>query len=321
MKRLFGGLLLLVAVAVSIAAAGLAWAHLAVRRERPPLPSAEAIAALAREADLPVGLSFVNTARQAMPRSSVLAPGQDPHPDRPFVMSFAAFVLEWADGRLLLVDAGMDRASALEFGRVTQMLGAQPIEPLASVADTLGAARGRIGGVVFTHLHTDHTNGLIALCSTPTPRIPVFMTEAQATRPNYTTRPGLRHVADAGCADTVTLPPAPLMPLGGFPGAAVIHAAGHTPGSQILAAAMASPDGPRITLLAGDIANNIDGIRSDVPKPFLYSLLVVPEDRERLGEVRRFLRDLEARHGWRVLIAHDQGALDASGVPAWSPRG
>ena len=73
--------------------------------------------------------------------------------------------------------------------------------------------------------------------------------------------------------------------------------------------------------MAGDIANSYDGIESNVGKPALYSLLVVPEDTERLDELRRYLQDLSGRLGATVLISHDQAALETSGITAFdAPR-
>ena len=77
--------------------------HLVVQRERGPLPMVGDVLALDKVTDLPVKVSVIETARQSMPRSGVLDPGTDPTPDAPYVMTHPAFVLEWADGRLLLV--------------------------------------------------------------------------------------------------------------------------------------------------------------------------------------------------------------------------
>lgn len=303
-----------------LAAAGLAWAHWAIRQERAPLPDAAAIAAAARAGgDLPIRLAMVNTASQAMPRSTVLDAGADPHPHEAYVMSHPAFVLEWADGRLLLVDAGMTPAQAQDFGVALEWLGgAQAMVAHGAVADGLGAAAARAGGIVFTHLHSDHVGGLAGLCdAAPQRPLAVFMTDAQAQRPNYTTRGGLQAVADAPCARPSAPGPGPLAALPGFPGVYVIAAAGHTPGSQIVLAFVQDGAAVRPYAFTGDIVNALDGALADVPKPLLYRTLVVPEDGDRQAELRAFLRRLRDDAGFTLLVSHDQRALERAGVPAF----
>ncbi len=309
---------LLVGAAVIIAAAGITWAHIAIRRERAPLPTFDAITASAGQTDNPVRLSVINTASQTMPRAAVLDPGRDPRPNDPYVMSHPSFVLEWADGRILLIDLGMNREEALSFGRPLELLGgAAPMEPHFSTAERLGNARRRVRGIVFTHLHTDHVGGIIDLCAGNDQQVSVFMTPAQAERPNYTTRPGRSELRAAPCVREAVLSGGPLIPVPDFPGVFIVAAGGHTPGSQMIVAHVATREGTKTFLFAGDIANNIDGIRENIPKPYLYSLVLVPEDGERLDELRRFIRDLSVQKGVVPLVSHDQGSLEASGIPEW----
>ena len=317
LARWLGGL---IALALALAAGGLVAAHLEMRGLDPPLPTLDALRELAADPDLPVRISYWNTASQPMPRSQVLDRSLDPQPAEPYVMSHPAFVLEWAGGRRLVVDTGMDRASALAFGRPIEWLGAAPIEPHGSLAEALGPTlAGREIGLVFTHLHTDHTSGVGPLCAAllsrePDARVRLFQSEAQATRANWTTRPGRAQLARAPGLAPVRLADAPAEPLPGFPGAFVIRAAGHTPGSQVVGAWLRDGAGARGILLAGDVANAADGIRFDVPKPWAYSLFVVPESPARLQRMRRFLRSA-ADAGFTVVVSHDQRALEASGIP------
>jgi hypothetical protein len=44
---------------------------------------------------------------------------------------------------------------------------------------------------------------------------------------------------------------------------------------------------------------------------------MVPEDKPRLDELRRYLKDLRDGNNFTLLVSHDQGALEHSGVPAW----
>jgi glyoxylase-like metal-dependent hydrolase (beta-lactamase superfamily II) len=311
------GIGLLLALVVVAGGVGLVWAHASIRRERAALPAPAVVDAALAVDDAPVRLSVVNTASQPMPRSAVLEAGRDPTPDAPYVMSHPAFVLEWSDGRILLVDSGMTREGAESFGKPLEWLaGAQPIVPHGSAAEQLGDARARVGAVVFTHLHPDHVGGITALCEGRTTPIRVFLNEAQDARPNYTTRSGRRLLADTDCVQIETLPGAGPITLPGFPGVALIPVGGHTPGSQVVVATVGAGAAGTRWVFTGDSVNALDGLRNDVPKPFLYRLLMVPEDETRQEEVRRFLRDL-TETGYRPLVAHDRRAIEASGVPAW----
>lgn len=327
MARLTIRILLLLAAVSFLFAGGSLWlAHRTVDGERPPLPSRDEIMAGAAVPGGPVALSIANTASQPMPRSAVLEASQDPAPDAPYVMSHPAFVLEWADGRLLLIDLGMDREGALDFGFPIELLsGGGPIAPHGSVAELLGPAAGRVDGVVLTHLHEDHVGGLAALCALRSKPLRVFMTGAQDRILNYTTRPGRQRLSEAKlggegaegapCVDVVTLVDGGLAPVPGFPGVFVIDAGGHTPGSQIVVAHVDVGGGSVPYAFTGDIVNHVAGIDADVPKPWLYSLFVVPESTTRLAELRPWLRTLRDAGGVRLLVSHDEGQLAASGVP------
>lgn len=317
LRRILLGLLTVLLLLVLGVGALLVQAHRAIDRERAPLPSAEQIAAFVEGPadDLPVRLRWIDTASQPMPRSAVLDPGGDPSPAEPYVMSHPAFVLEWADGRILLIDAGMRRESAVDFGKPLEALGgAGPLTAHTTTADALGEAAARVQGIVFTHLHSDHVDGVVALCagrrSSP---LPAFMTVAQAERSNHTTTPGLALLDEAGCVIKRVLAEEPLRALPGFPGVAVIDAGGHTPGSEIVLARVQAPgDDARLYAFTGDTVNHLDGVRHDVPKPYLYRKLLVPESDERQAELRHFLVALERAPSFTVLVSHDQRALAAA---------
>jgi glyoxylase-like metal-dependent hydrolase (beta-lactamase superfamily II) len=290
-------------------------AGLAIRSLDPELPSRDAILTYDPAADLPVSLSWINTASQKMPRSAVLDPGQDPTPDAPYTMSHVAFVLEWSDGRIFMIDSGMDEEAARAFGAPLEALsGAEPITPLGSAAERLGNALRRVAGIAFTHEHTDHTNGVGALCRMRSEPVRLLQNRLWVEESNYTTRPGLAQLADAKCLAPEVVGDGPLFQVSGFPGLAFFAAAGHTPGSQVFIAHVRSTDGVRTFALTGDVVNQIDGVRRNIPKPRLYSLLMVPESPRRLDAVRRLLAELERDHGVTILVSHDLLALEASGV-------
>jgi glyoxylase-like metal-dependent hydrolase (beta-lactamase superfamily II) len=232
-------------------------------------------------------------------------------------MAHPSFVLEWSDARLLLLDVGMDRESAVAFGaRIEAFGGAEPIEPLAPLAERLGDDAKRIAAIAFTHLHADHTAGLAALCSRATRQLRVVQTPLQVERGNYTTRAGRGQLAEARCVRRETLDGGPLHAIPGLPGVGVIAVGGHTPGSQIFVAHVRSGDGVETWVFTGDVVNQIDGVRLNLPKPYLYSLLVVPEAPARLERLRSYLADLESQHGARLLVSHDQLEIERSGIAA-----
>jgi glyoxylase-like metal-dependent hydrolase (beta-lactamase superfamily II) len=322
-RRILLGLAALIGLGVAAAATGLLLAHRDMRAIDPPLPDEAALTAASGAGDLPVRLRWIDTASQTMPRSAVLEPSLDPTPALPYVMAHTAFVLEWADGRILLVDLGMSAEAARAFGRPLELVsGAEPIEPRGSAVDWLGDAVGRVAGVAFTHLHTDHTEGAASLCRSLERAVPVFQTPLQAERTNYTTGPGKAQIEDAGCLSRRLLEGEPPFEVPGFPGLLVIPVAGHTPGSQVFVVHLLDREQPhaqpRSFVITGDVVNHVDGLLLNLPKPRLYSLLVVPEATERLGRVRRYLRALMEQHGVAPLVSHDRRQLEASGIPAWS---
>jgi glyoxylase-like metal-dependent hydrolase (beta-lactamase superfamily II) len=294
-------------------------AHRQIAAIDPPLPDVAALRAFAEAPDLPDRLSVWNSASQTAPRRFVLEPSRDPDPSQPYVMSHPSFVLEWADGRVLLVDAGMDAEQARVFARPFEAVGAGAVTTHGSIAERLAPALGdRPLAITFTHLHTDHVGGAVGLCaSLPSgARVRLFQTPAQMDVVNYTTAPGHALVEKAGCLAAERVADAPVVALPDRPGAFVIHAAGHTPGSQIVGAWVRDDAGVRGYLFAGDAANAIDGIRRDVPKPWAYQTFLVPENEARLTRVRALLREAEAA-GMTVAIAHDERHLATTGIASF----
>ena len=319
MRRVARAVTWLLAIGVGLVALLLLHAHIQIRGLDPELPSIEAVRAQADAADLPIRVSYWNTASQRMPRQRVLEASLDPAPQALYVMSHALFVLEWKDGRTLLVDAGMDRAQARSFGRLIEWVGGEPAVSHGGIAERLGPAlAGRPLAIAFTHLHTDHVGGVVSLCrGLPSQtHVRLFQTPAQMDLVNFTTYPARAALDRASCLTRERLPDVPLAPLPGFPGTFAIRAAGHTPGSQIVGAWVRERAGVRGYLFAGDAANAIDGVHFDVPKPRTYQLFVVPESERRLKRVRAFLREAE-QAGLVIALAHDERHLAATGIPVF----
>ena len=324
---------LLLVAGVILAAGALAWGHLHIRRIAPPLPSVEEILEPDREANLPVRLTWINTASQRMPRAGVLESEFDPNPDAEYTMSFPAFVLEWQDGRIFLIDLGMDAMSAIDFGLPSEILaGADAIEPHGSASSKLGEGRTRVAGIGFTHMHTDHTAGLINLCrdlgalAFAGEPLPVFQHHYQMAEVNHTTRGAKAQLQSAGCIEQHNLgSDGGLLPIPGFPGVFAIPAGGHTPGSTMYVVQLrvfpgeseGHHDDIETWVITGDVVNHYQGIELGIPKPRLYSLLVVPENDERLGVVRTFLKDLSKQPGVKLLVSHDRNQIESTQLPAY----
>lgn len=315
LKRVLLGVVVVFAIAVIGVVALLLPAHLDIRRGQPPLPSVPTVrAAVASVAETPVRLGWINTSAQTMPRTTVLGRG-DPHPERPYRLSHSVFVVEWADGRILLVDAGMTREQAAAFGALVEWVGAEPITVTTTAAELLGERARSVGAIVFTHLHVDHVDGARELCSPGEgARVSAFVNQAQMRRTNYTTGDALETLRQLECLQLVELGEVGPLTVDGFPGVFLIPVGGHTPGSQLVVVALRDGVGRRAVVITGDVVNNVDGINFDVGKPGIYSTLIVPEDDSRLSEVRRYLLELRDRAGFELLVSHDEFALASSAV-------
>ena len=88
-------------------------------------------------------------------------------------------LIEWGDGRMLSIDAGMTRDSAVSFGKPFELMGVSRCR-LRFLGEQLGD-RAAVAAVAFTHLHVDHTGGIGSLCES-TRGITVFQTPLQADR-------------------------------------------------------------------------------------------------------------------------------------------
>jgi glyoxylase-like metal-dependent hydrolase (beta-lactamase superfamily II) len=332
MRFLWRTLVFLVTASLVVAMGVLAWGHIHVRRIEPPLPTLDAVLAPAPSGELPVALHYVNTATQPMPRSNVLESSLDPNPEAPYAMGHPAFVVEWSDGRIFLIDLGMSAAGAMSFGRPLEALGgADRMQPHTSTSERLADARARIAGIAFTHMHVDHTGGIEELCNdlrAEAARIPVFQGRYQMREVNHTTRGAKIQLEEADCIERRPLvSQESIQPIPGFPGLSMIAAAGHTPGSQIFVVELRAPaqeDGggeprSRTWVITGDVVNHIQAVELDIPKPGYYSLLVVPENTDRLAQVRGFLRQLARRPGVQLLVSHDFHQVADSGLAEFEP--
>lgn len=305
------GILAAIAVAVFlILALVLVPSHRQVRAVDPPLPNVEAMLAAAAVPAGPTRVRYVNSSSQ-------------PNEDRG-MMGHPSFVLDWADGKRFMIDAGMEPEVAIEFGKPMEwVFGAEPAVAHGAIAEQMGDGVGMVGGIAFTHLHHDHTQGIVALCRRIGRALPIFQNPFQFERRNHTTDMGFAFIEEAralpgapGCAEPTRLEDGPVEsvhPIPGFPGLVAIPVGGHTPGSTLYLAKIFD----RYWLFSGDITNTRRDLVEDLPKPAFYSLLIVPEATERLARLRPWLGALDRDPRVTVVVSHDLTALQKTSIEAW----
>ena len=261
-------------------------AHSQIRAIEPPLPELAAIQAALEVEPGPVSIHYINSASQSGPGTRLGHPG---------------VLVSWPSGKQFLIDTGMRPDAAIAFGKSIELvMGADPAVPHGSLAEQLGEAVDSVAGIAFTHLHSDHTDGLGSICASQRQPAIVYQVPLQYREQNHTTTPGLDHLQGASCARQ-ELEGKEIMPVPGFPGLIAISLGGHTPGSTLYVVKLEGS----YWMFSGDITNDKASILRDLPKHWLYSTFIVPEHVERTALLRQWLRDLDAREDIVVLPAHD----------------
>ena len=67
-------------------------------------------------------------------------------------------------------------------------------------------------------------------------------------------------------------------------------------------------------MIPGEYQIQDGDIELNIPKPRLYSLLMVPENEERLSQVRGLLKQLSRQPGVSLLVSHDLNQIESSGL-------
>jgi glyoxylase-like metal-dependent hydrolase (beta-lactamase superfamily II) len=285
-------------VGLAAIAALLGEAHWQVRQVEPALPTGQDIAAALDNGPDPVSISYINTATQVSPLGAI---------------GHVGVLIEWDSGKRLLIDTGMPAEQAVAFGKpMEQILDAEPAQTFGAIDEQIGPAVNTIGAIAFTHLHSDHTDGLTGICAAQHSPATVFQTSLQRDEQNYGTVGGEKTIATSACgrvvlgAETVKLVP-------GYSGIVAIAAGGHTAGSTIYA----TRRNGKIWVFAGDITNDMHSLHNNIPKPWLYSTFIVPEHTRRQEQLRLWLEALDQQADFVVLVAHDIDAWKRSEIPAW----
>lgn len=283
--RWLGVALLVAVVAIAVF---LVPPHLQIRGVHPSLPSAADLRGLLNLADGPTAVRYVVTSHQTTEQG---------------VLGHDVFLIEWADGKLFMIDSGMDRETAAAFGNTVQTLyGGEPAVVDGTLVELVGDDLERVEGVGFTHLHIDHTQGLRDFCRARGNGAELLQTTDQRDLHNFNTTEGADIVATS-CLARHDVTGDGLTTFDEFPGLGIAPLGGHTPGSTLFVVGL----GERLLLFSGDITNSLADLRADRGKGFLYSYLFVPEDTDRNRELRRWLASLDAAPDVDVVVSHDLG--------------
>jgi glyoxylase-like metal-dependent hydrolase (beta-lactamase superfamily II) len=273
--------------------------HLQVRGVEPMLPDEAQLRAIMSIENGPTDVRYVNTSSQKLPGGK---------------LGHAVFLVEWANGNLFMIDAGMDRATAIQFGSLMETaLDAEEAVSHGTIAELLGDDTQRVVGVAFTHLHIDHTQGVVPFCVTRGPGATVYQTSWQAELQNFNTEEGAAILADS-CLRSANLDGEGILTIREFPGLGIVGLGGHTPGSTLFAIA----GGDRLWLLSGDTTNTKADLLSNTGKGFLYSYILVPEHTARTEALRLWLARLDANDDMTVVVSHDLADIEAGRMTEYS---
>lgn len=297
MRWLLVSLVALVLVVSIAGAVVLVPPHLEIRDIAPPLPTEARLRALADLEGGPVDIRYIESSSQEMAGRT---------------LGHSIFVVEWADGRLFMIDAGMDRQTSLEFGELMAMLqDAEAVQYGGTANDVLGEATARVEGVGFTHLHRDHVQGIEPFCEARGAGAKLYQTRWQADIHNLHTVDNAE-IVERSCLEKGALGGDVILTTDAFPGLGIVALGGHTPGSTLFAV----PIDGTLWLISGDISNVKANLLSNTDKGFVYSTFIVPEDTERTEALRLWLGDLDAKPDVEVVVSHDIAAAEASGMTA-----
>ncbi len=301
MKWVLRGVLALVALGFLAFAVIVGPAHVQIRSITPEIPDRNALRSLLDVENGPTHIHLIRSSEQSVPD---------------FDLGHTSIAIEWADGRIFLIDAAMDEPATIEFAELIALMGGErgELKFHGTIAEQLGPAVERVAGIGFTHLHIDHVQGIGALCEARGQGARVFRTRWQAEDHNLHTEESAALVEES-CFEPVTLDGEGLLLVPGFPGLAIAGLGGHTPGSTLFAVVANG----KLWLMSGDITNSKQDLRRDTGKGFVYSGLLVPENTNHTGKLRRWLTGLDTHPKMEVIVSHDVGAALASGLRDFEP--
>ena len=271
-------------------------AHWQTDKINPLLPTLEQMQKFANQGQGPVAVYYLNSSTQMR---AVTPLGHN------------SFILEWADGRLFVIDLGMDEEEADAFAKLLDRLGrGGPLEIKGSLAKLMGENIRDVAGVGLTHLHIDHGQGVVSFCAARGNGAKLFQTDTQAEENNFNTKEAAVLVANSCLSKGEMRKRGEIYALQGFPGLFLIEAGGHTPGSTFFFTQINS----EFYIFAGDVNNSKKDLLVKKDKPFLYSKILVPENNAQLRRLRSWLVDIDQHPNTHVIISHDIEDIKAMGM-------
>jgi glyoxylase-like metal-dependent hydrolase (beta-lactamase superfamily II) len=264
-------------------------AHMQIRDVAPVLPGQKKILSL-RDIGGPVRVTYILTSSQMLERGEI---------------SHISIVVEWLNGRMLLIDTGMSAEKAESFSELLKLKDslAGDVKIYGTVTELLGDSINNIMGVAFTHLHIDHTQGVQEFCDIRGQGAVLLQTYNQKELHNFNTNEGADLLASS-CLKQLELSQGEtenFYQSSLFPGVAAIDLGGHTPGSTLWAVALDN----KILLFSGDISNVKNDIDQNIDKDMFYSYFIVPENTKRTSQLRQWLRTLDQSNNISVIVSHD----------------
>ena len=207
------------------------------------------------------------------------------------IQARTAFQVVYPDGTVM-VDAGMDKTVHDFFGRGVE----EPYSQEAAQHVERAVRDARL--IVATHEHGDHLAGVVHSPDAAALASKTVLTSAQVQ--TLVTTPQMPEIAltSDSAARFITIDYDTYYPLA--PGVALIKAAGHTPGSQMVFVALASG---REYLLIGDVTWHMDGVRQVRGKAAPW----VTEDARAVMDQLTWLNELSRTEPELVIVAsHDE---------------
>jgi glyoxylase-like metal-dependent hydrolase (beta-lactamase superfamily II) len=193
----------------------------------------------------------------------------------------------------IMVDAGMDQEIANNPPRFS-------LERYQRIQLALRDARL----IVITHEHYDHIEGVLRSPYLAQVQPKTMLNRAQVQTLMAGSNPGNITLDSATAARYLVVDYDRLLPIA--PGAVLIKAPGHTPGSQMVFVRTA---GGREVVLAGDVAWAMAGVESNRQKPEAVSERL-RENREQIAPEVAWLHGLAAQ-GVAVVVSHDDASVAA----------
>lgn len=238
----------------------------------------------------PVAIHVEKISRSSFPQVAVFA-GRS---WSPMAIPIYSYQVHFEDGTTLIIDTAVDEELSMALSKDAWF------DPVAFKRMQDGMERA--SKIILTHEHMDHIGGL-------------------TTHPNLQSVLDVTELSEAQLDDPSRQEPAmfPDGALDGYvpitysdyqavmPGVALIKAAGHSPGSQMVLVTL--KDGSEF-LFVGDIGWNMENINKAVGRPRLVSWLFLNEDRGTVGRQLKALREIaDTEPDLRFVVAHDEGQM------------